>query len=111
MSLLIVRLLRLIVYLFKVKNYLNYLSKDEKEILRFYFAKKERSQPVDESNSAAMLLIKHGVLRIETDIPLICGANGFFKELVICDWPWKYLKKHQNLIDIEKGIEEFYPVD
>ncbi len=111
----ILLVMRTVVYFyrerFKRKIYAGCLGEDEKEILRFYFIKKVRSQPVDESSGAAELLIKHKILRIATNVPLICGASGFFNTLIICDWAWKYFKKHQNLIDIEKGIDEVYPVD
>ena len=91
--------------------YTGCLGEDEKEILRFYFVKKVRSQPVDASSGAAALLLENGIFRIGTNLAKDCGIRGIFNELVICDWAWKYLNKHQDLIDIEKGIEEFYPVD
>ena len=101
----------MVIYRFKRKNYTGCLGEDEKEILRFYFIKNVKSQSVDASSGAAALLLENGILRIGTNLAEDCGMHGVFNELVICDWAWKYLKKHQDLIDIEKGIEEFYPVD
>ena len=69
--LLIGKLLYSAYYRFKQRSYTNCLGEDEKEILRFYFVKNVRSQSVDESSGAAELLIKHGILRIATNVPLV----------------------------------------
>ena len=110
-TLLIIDFLYSVVNIFKRRIYIGCLGEDEKEILRFYFIKTVKSQPVDASSGAAALLLENGILCIGTNLAKNCGMDGIFNELVICDWAWKYLKKHQDLIDIEKGIEEVFPVD
>ncbi len=93
------------------KNYLKCLAEDEKQVLRYFLIRGNKSQLIRVIDGGIDSLVKHRILQQGTSIIYESNPLETMKEYIITDWAWKYLKKRPNLIDVKKGIEETFPVD
>ena len=83
---------------------LHRLTEDEKQILRFYFAKQTRANVLRIDDGVVQGLVSAGIIYRSTQLGNILEGFGHN----ISDFAWEYLHQHPDLLD---GTTNFYRTD
>ena len=87
-----------------VRNRLHSLTEDEKQILRYYFAKGTRSNPLRVDDGVVQGLAANGIIYRSANMGNV--LEGFAHN--ISDYVWDYIHQNPTLLD---GDTDFYRTD